>query len=158
MDRRDPVTGQFVPSSASPEERFRASYRHGGPDECWPWLAGRTGGGYGALWVDGRQITAHIFAFVLAGGQRDGLDVHHTCRNRACVNPAHLEALSRGEHTLIDGPAGVNARKTHCLRGHALEGENLVLVPNVRNATLPPWRQCRECSRQRKRERRARGR
>lgn len=64
--------------------------RSGGPDSCWEWQGARDLG-YGVLRRNGVKQQAHRYAFTLAGEELDP-DLHliHTCRTRACVNPAHL--------------------------------------------------------------------
>lgn len=53
-----------------------------------------------------------------------GLVIDHLCRNKKCVNPKHLEAITSGENVLRGvGPTAMNARKTHCMRGHKLLGK-----------------------------------
>jgi hypothetical protein len=165
MDRRDPVTGRYVPTGAPAIDRFHASYERRGPDECWIWLAGATGANYGAFYPGDGQVRAHVFAYELHNGPvpfeagvkgRNRYHVHHECGNRRCVNPAHLRVLRDDEHTLIDGPGGVNARKTHCIRGHPLSGENLIVSKNGRRKNGPTWRACRTCANDRKRAKRAR--
>lgn len=113
------------------------------PDGCWSWTGRRHTGGYGQIKVFGRLVLAHRLAYeAWVGPIPDGFDVDHTCLNRLCINPAHLEAVTRQENVLRGrGPTAVNARKTHCLRGHPLSGSNLY-VYNGR-------RQCKECQRQR---------
>jgi len=63
---------------------------------------------------------------------QDGYDIHHICRNKLCVNPAHLQAVSKKEHGKLD-------LKTHCLRGHEFTESNTYRNNNKRY--------CRECYR-----------
>lgn len=71
----------------------------------------------------------------------EGLVIDHLCRNRGCVNPDHLEAVTQRENILRgEGLAAANARKTHCPKGHPYSGENLYVVPSSGR------RQCRICA------------
>jgi hypothetical protein len=74
----------------------------------------------------GRVRQAHRFAWeLLRGAIPDGLTLDHLCRNRRCVNPDHLEPVTAVENTMRgQAPHAINARKTHCLRGHAFDEEN----------------------------------
>lgn len=112
-----------------------------GADECWPWLAYRTAEGYGRFNVDRRRPeNAHRIAYrLLVGPIPQGLTLDHLCRNRGCVNPAHLEPVSRGENVLRGiSTAAQRARQTHCLRGHPLFGPNLHIDSRG-------FRRCKKC-------------
>jgi hypothetical protein len=62
---------------------------------------------------------------IFKGPISGNLQIDHLCRNRACCNPEHLEAVSRKENILRGkAPSAVNAKKTHCHRGHLLSLEN----------------------------------
>jgi len=64
------------------------------PNGCWEWQGSITPNGYGQFWHDNRLIQAHRFAYEqLHGSLPKGLLLFHSCRNRKCVNPEHLEAL-----------------------------------------------------------------
>jgi hypothetical protein len=109
------------------EERFWAKVDRRGVDECWPWLGGKILSGYGSFKWDGRVQGAHRAAYeILVGPIPEGLYIDHLCRNPNCVNPAHLEPVTNWENVRRSpiANAAVNARKTHCIRGHEFTPEN----------------------------------
>lgn len=123
-------------------------------DTCWLWTAALHNG-YGSFYLPGAGTRrAHRIAYeALVGPIPEGLTLDHLCRNRGCVNPAHLEPVTNKENILRGvGITAENARKTHCVNGHPLEGYNLMFQPG--------GRRCRECFRriQKIRKRRARAR
>lgn len=87
------------------------------PSGCWLWDGPLYSNGYGKLArpLHGTRL-AHR-AFYLASGREspDGMDLDHLCRVRQCVNPDHLEPVSRS----VNLRRGLRARKT-CRRGHDL--------------------------------------
>ncbi len=107
---------------------------------CWIWMGViDSSQGYGKFFINGKQIWAHKFSFgkVPAGKQLD-----HLCRNRKCVNPTHLEPVTRKENILRgEGFSAINARKTHCVNGHPFDGVNS--YTKMRGISLR--RICRAC-------------
>jgi hypothetical protein len=105
---------------------------------CWVW-SGRVGsGGYGKIRVreDGREINRGAYRVLyelMIGKVPDGLVLDHLCRNRLCVNPAHLEPVTQTENVLRgEGFAAVNARKTSCPKGHPYDEANTKLYQGRR--------------------------
>jgi hypothetical protein len=116
--------------------------------ECWAWQ-GATCFGYGVVGMgrrsDGTQQTHRALYEIVVGPVPDGMQLDHLCRNRACCNPDHLEVVTRRENIMRgESTAAINARKTHCKRGHEFTPENVHRGPTGA-------RQCITCTRMRTR-------
>lgn len=109
----------------SDESRRRFWSRVRKTDGCWEWLGGKTVYGYGqyAVGIPGLTQRAHKLSWESVNGPvPSGLVLDHLCRNRMCVRPDHLEAVTNRENVLRGvGISASNAKKTHCKRGHELE-------------------------------------
>ena len=113
---------------------------------CWQWVGARQAGGYGRFLLEtGRLVLAHRWAYEsLVGSIPEGMTLDHLCRNTGCVNPEHVEVVTREENAYRGNP---NVAKTHCKRGHEFTPENTYTPPK-----RPHVRDCRTCrSEQRRR-------
>lgn len=97
---------------------------------CWIWIRSQNitpyGAGYGRLTYRSKEYKAHRLAYFYWKGPIPlGLVPDHLCRQTACINPDHLEAVTQRENTLRGiGPTAQNATKTSCLYRHPLTPEN----------------------------------
>jgi HNH endonuclease len=92
-------------------ERFTAKYEVM-PGGCWEWIGAIGNDGYGHIWADGRLVGAHRIAYELhVDTIPKGMEMHHICGRRSCVNPAHLVPVTRLQHRDLD-------RHLICSRGH----------------------------------------
>jgi hypothetical protein len=139
--------GTLEPSpKRTPMQRIRARIveRPGqsGPP-CWIYT-GRdvTSQGYCRVKVDGKRVMVHRWMWEQVYGPiAPGLEIDHLCRVPACCNPEHLEPVTPRENQRRSfSPWGINARKTHCKRGHEFTPENTYLVKGT-------GRSCKECRR-----------
>jgi hypothetical protein len=134
-----------------PTERQRRFLRHVAPPTnkyaCWRWTGfiekTGSGAGYGKFqWSTGDCRWAHRAAYQLFKEDPipPGHVIDHLCRNLACVNPNHLDAVPRRINTLRGiGPSAINARRTHCPKGHPYDQANTYLQRSKYG------RQCKIC-------------
>lgn len=93
-------------------------------DGCWLWLGARDRHGYARC---GGELMHRWCYEESVGLIPPGLDLDHLCRNRLCVNPAHMEPVTHGENMRrapLHSFAATNAAKTRCIQGHAFTPEN----------------------------------
>lgn len=120
---------------------------------CWHWQKAIDKDGYGVCGAP-RRNSAHRTAYLaFIGPIPAGMVIDHrchsadatcpggnACRHRRCVNPAHLDLVTPGENTQRGtSPSALNARKTHCHRGHEFTPENTYVTSTGRS--------CRACQR-----------
>lgn len=123
----------------------------GGLDSCWIWRGRPNAHGYASMKINRRSHLAHRLVYEwLRGPIPDGHLLHHTCEERMCVNPRHLEPVTQQQHQEHHDFKGNRLAaaawrdRTHCKNGHALSGENMRIDRHGH-------RRCRVCDRERKR-------
>lgn len=127
--KKKPVPGKWLPVRPRLEARHVKNEVTG----CWEWTAGTNGvSGYGTINVRGRQTLAHRASYEeYVGPIPEGRELDHLCRNRKCINPAHLDPVTSSENhrrSPLD-KAGQHAKKTHCPKGHEYTPDNTWMQP-----------------------------
>lgn len=103
-------------------DRFWAKVKKS--DGCWEWTAYQNRAGYGRFGnAPGKTMLAHRFSYELENGPiPGGLVIDHLCRNAACVNPKHMEAVTQRVNVARGMSFAVeNSAKENCPRGHAYD-------------------------------------
>lgn len=128
---------------ASAEKVLRVVLRHVAiqPSGCWTWNGPRDIHGYGKVSHQGKTVGAHRWLWTQLRDPLSGeIELDHLCRNRACVNPEHLDPVTGSE----------NVRRGHVARGSY---ECVRHGPKTRRRSGQLI--CRPCHAEKRREKRA---
>src|SRR5688572_26766007 len=80
----------------------KSRYTLDGVSGCWNWNGAKLRSGHGIVKVCRKPVMAYrVFFIFFVGTIAFGLQLHHRCENPSCVNPAHLVALTRGDHARL---------------------------------------------------------
>ncbi len=111
---------------------------------CWVGAGHDTGKGHTAIACGGSKTLGHVLFFaVFRGIVPRGMVLHHTCENKPCWNPWHLQPISPMDHR-----AKHTAQRTACPHGHA--------YPEHAMRDSDGRLRCRICTTERKRNAKAR--
>lgn len=144
----DPMTTSYIRGTVT--ERFWGRVNKDGPipgyaphlGRCWIWTSSLDTKGYGNFTVHGKSHRAHRWSYEdTIGPIPDELDLDHLCRVITCVNPSHLDPVTRGDNRRRGVEAMLARRGNTCANGHVWTPENTYVNP------VTGYRFCRQCGR-----------
>src|SRR6516162_1404227 len=111
-------------------QRYRKRIQIDPETGCWLWMGCKSKRGYVYIGFFGRNFLCHRFIFeLLIGSVPQGFELHHKCKIRHCVNPDHLDVVTRLQHK-------TQHHITHCKKGHELTPENTFTWKHVRKCRI----------------------
>ena len=114
-------------------------------ETCWLWIGARSSG-YGRVRYNGKTRIAYRLVYeLLVGPIPENLELDHLCRNRSCVNPDHLDPVTRLENQRRSpiSRATIHGSKEFCPNGHRYTPENTRIYRGsryCRTCNLRSWR------------------
>lgn len=116
-------------------------------DDCWLYAKSITPNGYGTI---NNQFVHRIMYENFVGKIPKNLQIDHLCEVKRCINPSHLEVVTRLEN-MRRYRAKFNGK---CNKGHEMAGDNLqVYVYKGKEQ-----KRCRQCANDYQREQKRRSR
>ncbi len=68
-------------------------------NNCWCYIGSKATGGYGQKTIRGRSASVHVHMWErIHGPVPEGFELDHLCKQRNCMNPAHLELVTHQEN------------------------------------------------------------
>ncbi len=125
-------------TAATEREQLLSQFALNG--ECWDWQGPIDRDGYGRLSGRKRPLAHRVAYATLVAPIPANYELDHRCRNRRCINPAHLEPVTKYENWRRgQAVTRLNADATHCKHGHSFNEANTYIHKGRR--------QCRACNR-----------
>ena len=122
----------------SVDERFDEKWVLDPVAGCWLWGACMMRNGYAGFGFRGNTRNAHIFSYERKYGPvPPGLELDHLCRIKRCVNPDHVEPVTRKEN-LHRSPIW-NGNTVSCPAGHLYD------IGNTKYFAVGKYQGCRRC-------------
>lgn len=133
----------FQKSSLSLRDRIEKKIFPVPMSGCWIWMGAVNHQGYGQVRVQEGTTLVHRILYEEARGPiPKQLECDHLCRVRCCVNPDHIDLVTRRENIRRGtAPSAKQMAQTHCFRGHPLSGDNLILC----KTKCGHMRRCKQC-------------
>lgn len=111
-----------MPRWLNAKERFWRNVEK--TESCWNWIGGKRNNGYGVIFANGRDGSAHQFSYEIHRGPIGSMHVLHKCDNKVCVNPDHLFLGTNRDN--VDDKVKKNRAPRGSMHGMAIGRDRIV--------------------------------